>query len=162
MSGPLKLTAQIDGVELANRALALLEPAVHDRVSKVVQEDADLAVQSAKARVHNVSGELASTIRKTSSEDGLIAWVQAGEGTLRRRSRNTGVKGDKRRAKTAANDAPGVYAMVVEFGDAKRNHAPHPYMIPAVESIRAQHQAKLEAALQDAVRDATGDAGGAS
>lgn len=155
MSGPMKLTSRIDGADLVNRALALLEPAVHDRVAGIVQEDADLAVAGAKARVHNVSGELAATIRKTSSKDGLVAWVQAGEGTLRRRSRSTGVKGDKRRAKAKANEAPGVYAMVVEFGDAKRNHAPHPYMIPAVESIRPQHQAKLEEALHDAV-DAVG------
>lgn len=151
----MKLTATIDGAELAQRALSLLIPAVHDRVAAVVQDDAALAVEGAKARVHNVSGELAATIRKTSSTDGLVAWVQAGEGTLRRSARSARAKGAPRRAKTAANEAPGVYAMVVEFGDAKRNHAPHPFMIPAVESIRAQHQEKLEAALVGAVDDAS-------
>lgn len=149
---------RVTGAQLVRRALALLGTGTRDRVMGVIRDGVRRAEQEAKSRVPVDSGELRATIRTEMSADGMTGFLQAGYGTLRRRSRSTGKRKARRRVPTLENTLPGVYAMVIEFGDPRRNRAPHPYIVPAIEAVRPIVRAAVEAAVQDAVREVGGGA----
>lgn len=139
----------LDGVRQVQRSLQLLDSGTRARCIKAVDASADEAVQEAEARVPRLTEELARTIRKKTLPDGLTAFLQVGFGTLKRRSRSKLGRKSRRKPKLGPIE-PGIYAMVVEFGDAARNKPAEPYMVPAIEVTRPHHQARIAAALQGA------------
>lgn len=153
----MKITTRIDGVDLVKRSLALLEPNCRRECIAAVDESSAQSVVEAKSRVPRHSGELASTIRRAKSDDGLVAWLEVGYGSMLRR-----LKGENHKSQIAywlrryqpqqTPDLPGIYAMVVEFGDAKRNHPAHPFITPAIEAVRPAHLQRIAAAIDRAVQ----------
>lgn len=148
------ITAQVNGAKLVARALALIEPEVNAEISGMIRAAADEALQRAKANVPRNTGELASTLRVDVARSGLVAWVRAGYGSLLRRKTGTGKRKSRRRP-GATSTGLGVYAMVVEFGDARRSRRPQPYLFPAVESVRASLGQRVSAALTRATERAS-------
>jgi hypothetical protein len=146
----LKILATLDGVRRVQRSLQLLDAETRTRAAGAVDASVDEAVHEAQSRVPRRTEELARTIRKSKSKDGLAAWLQVGFGSLRRRSRSKGLRKSRRRARQLGPVEPGIYAMVVEFGDAKRNKPAEPYIVPAIEVVRPHHQARIAAALKGA------------
>lgn len=152
------ITAKVDGAKLVARALALIEPDVNAEISGLIRSAAEEALARARANVPRNTGELASTLRVRVGRTGLVAWVQAGYGSLLRRKKGTGKRKSRRAANatsTATNTGLGVYAMVVEFGDARRSRRPQPYLFPAVESVRASLRQRVDAALTRATARAS-------
>jgi hypothetical protein len=154
----MKVTTEVLGIPNVRTALRVLQPETQKRLSMEVRVTAARVVAGAKARVHVRSGELKDTIRGDSSSDGLVAFVKAGYGTLKRRSRAK--VGSKRRRRGSAKRLgpvePGIYAMVEEFGS-QTNQA-HPYMFPALEAERQDHISRSDRALKGAVAAADGAA----
>lgn len=135
----MKITATIDGADLVKRALLLLDSECHAECIAAVDESSAEMMAEASARVPVKSGVLKSTIRRTKSKDGMVAWVQVGEGTVKR-------KGDRNK--------PGVQALVIEVGSADGRHPAEPFMGPASEITRPRHEARIEAALNRAAEKA--------
>lgn len=145
------IATEVTGIRDVVNALRILQPETQERLRAVVRESATAAVAGAKSRVPVLSGELAGTIRADYTKDGLVAFVKAGFGTLKRRSRAK--VGSKRRGRARAKQLgpiePGIYAMVVEFGSTTQ--PAQPYLFPAIEAVRPGHLARAEKALHDAV-----------
>lgn len=123
------------------------------------------AETSRKAKSRPGPGELRDTIRTTYSEDGLIGYVQAGYGKLKRRSRARTERGKARAARKRRNQPGGtydlgVYAMVVEYGSPREHKAAQPYMRPARAAEYPKHLERLRAALAASVHDASQAGGG--
>lgn len=151
----MKISISIDGKRLVDRAFLLLDSECRKECIRAVDESSADAVREAKARVPKKTGELESTIRREINTDGLAAWLQVGYGSLQR-SRN----GHNERSQIAywlrhytkdpSADAPGVYAMVVNYGDAKRHHAAHPFIEPAIAAVLPRHRRRIKRALDNA------------
>lgn len=121
-----------------------------------------------KAKHRAGAGELRDTIRDEYSADGFTGFVKAGYGKLKRRSKRSAKpkkQGPERYAtfmrrlhrEALAMDAmraSGVYAMVVEYGDPRRNKPARPFMRRALSGNKAGHNARLRAALEAATRKA--------
>jgi hypothetical protein len=150
-----KFIVSIDGVRKVTRALQLMNTETKARCRTEVQASVSEAVAQAKGRVPRRTDELADTIRGVMANgDSPVGWLQAGFGSLKRRSRSRTVKGQVRarqKAKQQGPIEPGIYAMVVEFGDALRNKPAEPYINPAVEATRPHHEARIATALKGAV-----------
>lgn len=148
----MKITTRVDGIREVSTALRVLQPETQKRLRVEVATTAKEVVAGAKQRVHVRSSELKDTIRDDKSKDGLVAFVKAGYGSLKRRSRaKVGGKGGnkRRRSKQLGPVEPGIYAMVEEFGSQTR--PAHPYLFPALEAARPGHIARAERALKGAV-----------
>jgi HK97 gp10 family phage protein len=133
----MKLYLTMTGVPELRRAFANVTPEIERGLAGAVRETAIVVVAGAKSRVPVRSGELRDTIRADFTGNGLVAFIKAGYGTLRRRSRrgsSSARYAKHSRRRRAAQDAPGIYAMVVEFGSTKQ--PAHPFMFPALESAR--------------------------
>jgi len=154
MSG---LLVTVEGASHLVRALQLLNTETSARCRAAVSESLDEAASEARSRVPVDTGELKATIRTEMMTSYPKGWLEVGYGTLRRRSRSTGKRKSRRKAPTLANTQPGVYAMVVEFGDPARNKPAEPFITPAIESVRPKNTARI----RDALRGATVAAGGA-
>lgn len=172
---PIKVTATIVGNALNGfpRALSELPLDTRRRLKVDVEQAArEMAVDarrrapvstggraSRKAKNRPGPGELRDTIRmEPSRTDAPVAYVVAGTGKFRRRSKAITAKG-KRRAKAlraSAQSAPalGAYAMAVEYGSPHRGIAAGPYMRPAREAAAPKFQQRIEAALSQVVRTA--------
>lgn len=148
------IRATLTGIERTHRAIQLLNTGTRARCMQATAESLAEAKAEALSRVPRDTGELAATIRTTLAPDYPRGYLQVGYGSLRRRSRSTGARKSRRKAPTLANLMPGVYAMVVEFGDARRNKPAEPFIVPAIEVTRPHHLARIAAALQGAVTDA--------
>lgn len=149
----MKVTTEVLGVPNVRTALRVLQPETQKRLAGEVETTANRVVAGAKGRVPVLSGELEGTIRHDTSKDGLVAFVKAGYGSLKRRSRaKVGSKRRRQRAKQLGPVEPGIYAMVVEFGGQGREA--QPYLFPALEQERAGHVSRADAALRGAVQAA--------
>ena len=151
--------ATLRGAETVKASLLLLDSKTRagcydaTRTALVVVKSATLA------RVHRRSGELASTVRTSMDPDYPRGYLQIGYGSLQRR-----LKGGNHRSQIAywlrkyqpkeSADMPGVYAMVEEFGDAKRHHAAHPAVVPSIEEERPIYRQAIADVLKDAAHAA--------
>lgn len=154
----MKVSYYVDGVSQLQTSIKLLNIDVRKRVATENERTGGRVVRNAKSRVAHRTGELADTIRYEAEPgtDGLVGFARAGYGSLKRRTRQKpgiryGKKGKRKRLVQVGPVEPGIYAMVHEFGDPKRNKPARPYMFPAVEAERAGHRERVAAALQGAV-----------
>jgi hypothetical protein len=108
-------------------------------------------------RAHRVSGEMASTIRDEYSKDGLVGYAKVGYGKLLRRSKSGTAAGKARlvakRKVRGSKSGLGAYAPVVERGDPRRHHLPHPFMVPSLEAARPAIISGIEQALRGGASD---------
>lgn len=133
------------GMDRAAMKLAMIEPEVRGHVVSAIEQSTGEGLAAARARVPRFTGELESTLRRRYSRNGLIGYVEAGYGELARKGR----KGESRksRALRGMREGPqlrGIYAPVVEFRD-------HPFLVPALESIRTRHQKRVADAIRSGV-----------
>lgn len=171
-----KITALLEGVPNFLRKLELANEETRARTKAAIRRGTQAVVTAAEQRVPKRSGELAYTIRAEFATDGMVGYAKAGFGKLPRRSRASTTArraraGAKRqltaeesrlqfrlaptsRKALAAKSDLGVYAPVVERGDPRRHHRPHPYMIPALQAERPTIIDDLKQAATGAVRDA--------
>lgn len=158
------VTVTIKGLQRASDAFRMLDAESRKRVRAGVIASLAEAKAIALTLVPRRTEELAATIRTEMPPDETgvrpIGYLMAGYGSLKRRSRAKTARGKARHRKlTLANTQPGVYAMVEEFGDAKRNHAAHPYIVPAIEQTRPHHMQRMADAMKNSV-DAAARVGG--
>ncbi len=184
--GGLKVTADVTGMRSFVVALRMLDPAVRRRAAAAVRVSTESATTAARRNVpvsgpedrkakHRAGpGELRDTIRSDYAGEGLVGFVKAGQGKLKRRSKRTAAPkrlgperlrtfmGRLQREAIAmdASRASGVYAMVVEYG--AQDRPAKPYMRPAANAERGPHTARLAAALRRSVDDAATAARGVS
>jgi hypothetical protein len=131
MSG-VTVTTALAGAEQLIRALKLANPATKARVVAAIRKNTKaVAGWGDRLARRRSSGEMASTIRDTYSEDGLTGFVRVGLGKLPRRSKATTAKGITRAKGRTRKIGKGAYAPVVERGDPRRHHKAHPFLIPA-------------------------------
>lgn len=173
---PIKVTARITGNALNGFPRSLKQLSEQGRINLTAAAFAtaqDVATEarrrvrvsvvgpeSRKAKTRPGPGELRDTIRaEPSASTAPVAYVKAGMGKLRRRSRATTAKGQKRAARrkpTAANKALGVYAMAVEYGAPHRGVASRPFLRPAIHAKRNVLVARAAEALRAAAVSAGG------
>ena len=146
------------GLKQCINVFRMASPAVKRRLGVVVRSRTDAVLRGAEARVPVRSSELKDTLRASygtpSDPDALMGFVMAGYGSLKRR-----LRGGNKRSQSAywlrkyrgkmqqGPKLPGEYAMVVEFGDAKRNKPAEPYLFPALEEQRPLLIAEATAAV---------------
>lgn len=157
------MSVTVKGMQNVARSLRMLNTETRSRARVAIEASLAEAEGDAIALVPVDSGELKATIRHEMAADSPgvqpVGWLEVGYGSLRRRSRSTGKRKSRQKGVTLDNTQPGVYAMVVEFGDARRNHAAHPFMVPAVEATRPHHMERMADALKGAVQAAEDAAG---
>ena len=149
----MKLYVSMTGVPELRRAFSELTPEIERALKVAVAQTANIVELGAMSRVPVLTGELRDTIRTEYAKGGLVAFIKAGYGTLRRRSRSK--TGKRRRGKSP--QAPGIYAMVVEFGG--KNRPAHPFLFPALESARPGFEARALGALEPAIQRAVDKSG---
>ncbi len=147
----VKFSMAMQGAEQLNRALKLAVPETAARVRGAIQKNTRAIAAAARARAPKVTGEMAATIRDEYSPDGLIGYVKVGKGKLPRRSRAGTVKGRARARGRARSTGQGAYAPVVERGDPRRHHKPHPFLIPAFTARKPTAVADISHALNESV-----------
>lgn len=158
MSGP-KFNLVVEGVERAVVAFKLANEDIGRRVRARVAMTTSRVVAGAKSRVHKRSGELAGTIRGELLAGGLVGLAKVGYGTLKRRSRSV-AGGKRRRSRVQGPVQPGIYAMVVEYGDQRNNKPAEPFMYPAADAELPGYHEGLREDLRGAVVKA--ESGGSS
>lgn len=155
----MRLYIKVTGAEALSRAFGNVTPEIEKALREVVRASTIEVANGARQRVHVKSGEVKSTIREEFSQNGLVGFVRVGYGTLKRRSRSKVKR--RRSVRTPDSQAPGVYAMVLEFGSKHQNRPPHPFLFPALDAARPNFERRaqeaLEPALQEAVRAAGAD-----
>lgn len=153
----MRLYIKITGANAFSRAVGNVTPELKNAISEALHKNAEKVVEGARQRVHKKSGELAATIRDEYSPDGLVAWIRAGFGQLKRSPRS------HRRSKSGSKvqGGQGDYAAVVEFGSKTENQQPHPFLFPAFDAQRAEFlddmQHASDKALDEAVKKAGND-----
>ncbi len=150
-----KFTILLTGLEKLRTAVQLGDAATHARMERAIREGTRQVCADAVARAHRVSGEMASTIRDEYAKDGLTGYAKVGYGKLLRRSKSGTLAGKARLKATrrlhGSKSGLGAYAPVVERGDPRRHHLPHPFMIPAFEAARSSIVAGCDQALRGGV-----------
>lgn len=148
----------IVGLKQCVNVFRMASPEVKKRLKVVVHSRTDAVLRGAEARVPVRSSELKNTLRASygtpTDPDALMGFVMAGYGSLKRRLRGSNKRTQsaywlrKYRGKMQQGPKlPGEYAMVVEFGDAKRNKPAEPYLFPALEEQRPLLVAEATAAV---------------
>ncbi len=139
----------LDSAAKFAREMELLDAETKTRTKQAIERGTRAVVAKAKARAPKRSGELAYSVRAEFSKNGMVGYAKAGFGKLLRRSRAATQKGQERAQRRGeqnklnyalANNSRqalsssdiGVYAPVVERGDPRRHHRPHPFMIPSL------------------------------
>ncbi len=143
----IKITAALAGAEQLIRAIKLANPETHARVAAAIRTNTKAVTLEAKGRAPIKTGELAGTIRDEYAADGLVGFVKVGLGKLPRRSRATTARGLARAGGRARKVGLGAYAPVVERGDPRRHHQPHPFLMPAFRDRRETAMADIKTAL---------------
>jgi hypothetical protein len=140
---------QILGAKRLVRAFERADIEARRRVALAVQQTAEDVAEGARMRVPVRTGELQRTIRTVPTPNPFRWLISAGFGTLKRRSRSRTTKRRRPTAPQLGPVAPGVYAMVVEFGSqsGRARQPAQPYMFPALEAAHARHVNRLKAAL---------------
>ena len=163
-----QVTFLLEGVQQLTRALELTNANTRTAMQREVKRGTELVVAEAAQRVHRVSGQLASTIRAEYAKDGLTGYAKVGYGQLPRRSRSQNAKRierlrlrrEKNRLKlgsaTSSRQAMaaidlGAYAPVVERGDPRRHHLPHPFLYPSFDHQRPGIESGMQRALDGAI-----------
>lgn len=136
------------GAELI-RQLKLASPDAQARVKAAIQRDTKAVAAAARSAAPKVTGEMAATIRDEYSPTGMTGYVKVGIGKLRRRSKSTG----KRHRRRTVTTGPGAYAPVVERGDQRRHHLPHPFLIPAYVQRKPQIMQDITAAIDNTTKE---------
>jgi len=170
MSTGIKVSTALSGVPELLRAIKLADAATLQRTKAAIARGAAEVAARARALVPKRSGALAYSIRAEFSKNGMIGYVKAGYGTLLRRSKSSNrerlarhhkqIAGRTARfaAATTSKRALGaldlaVYAPVVERGDPRRHHRPHPFVIPALAQSVGGIVRDLERATVDGAKD---------
>lgn len=161
-------TVLLEGTLETIRAAELADIGIRTRTIAAIHAGTLAVVAGAQARVPKRTGTLAWTIRAEFSKDGLTGYAKAGYGTLLRRGKSRSALAiDKQlrkladhrlqarlapssRSGLAASDV-GVYAAVVERGDARRHHPAHPFMIPAFKAEEVAINMSIMAAVDEGV-----------
>ncbi len=146
-----KAGAALVGAEQLNRALKLAIPHVAANMRAAIEKNTKAIASAAKARAPHLTGELANTIRDEYSQDGFAGFVKVGKGKLPRRSRAVTAKGQTRAKGRQRKTGQGAYAPVVERGDPRRHHKPHPFLIPSFTARKPTAMADISHALNDGV-----------
>ncbi len=149
----VKITSTLAGAEQLIRALKLSVPSTKARVVAAIKKNTKAIAVHAISKAPKVTGEMASTIRDTYSEDGLTGFVRVGLGTLPRKSKATTIKGLKRAKNRKRKVGRGAYAPVVERGDPRRHHKAHPFLGPSYDEDKPTAIADIKAALDNTVKD---------
>lgn len=138
----IKIGLLLTGVPQLQRALELADPKTRAATKIVIRRGTEAVVADAKRRIHSVSGELASTVRGEYSDDGMIGYVKVGYGKLPRRSRASTAERQahlaRARKRSSTKTGKGAYGPVIERGDPRRHHRPHPFVMPALADHRAE------------------------
>lgn len=136
-----KITTILEGVPRFVRQLQLADVATRERTIAAVKRGTQRVAAAARSRAPVKSGEMASTIRDEYSKDGLVGFVKVGFGKLPRRSRASTIakqqKLAKKRRARGTRAGKGSYAPVVERGDPRRHHRPHPFVMPAFNAEKS-------------------------
>lgn len=131
----IKILTLLEGVPELIRRIELTDAATRVGTVAAIQRGTKRIAADARQRAPKVTGEMASTIRDEYSKDGLTGYVKAGFGKLPRRSRAAAAARQNRlasrRSAKGTKAGKGSYAPVVERGDPKRHHKPHPFVMPA-------------------------------
>lgn len=166
------------GFQKAALNMKILNPATRARVREAISETT-VAIAAHARQLVPVSteasrkaagrpgpGELRDTIRESMSATGLVGYVHAGYGDVKRRSRRRSTRAPsqnvprlatferrQRRAALAAQSEMGIYAMVVEYGNPHRGVPARPFLRPAFEKERAAHIDRIRKALEGAIQE---------
>jgi hypothetical protein len=155
----VKIGLLLTGVPELQRALELANSGNRERSKAAIRRGAQAVAADARRRINTISGELASTVRDEYSEDGLVGFVKVGYGKLPRRSRASTLERQAhlktKRKRAGVKAGKGSYGPVVERGDPRRRHKPHPFLIPALQ----QHRATIVSELAQATTDSGSAAG---
>jgi hypothetical protein len=142
-----------------NRAIKLTDKTTRTNVVSAIARGTRAVTQGAITRAPKRSGELSSSIRDEYSKSGLTGYVKAGYGKLQRRSKSVRAERvsrlkARRRAEKAKNSRGalreiqlGVYAPIIERGDARRNRNPMPFLYPALKAERPTIQTDIGRAM---------------
>ena len=141
------------GADQLKRALQLAKPKTQARFKVAIQKNTKAIAVKAKAAAPKVTGEMASTIRDEYTNDGMVGLVKVGEGKLPRRSKAKTAAGQKRAKARKRKVGKGAYAPVVERGDPKRKHKPHPFLVPSFSSQKSTAISDMTHALNDTVKE---------
>jgi hypothetical protein len=168
----VKVTATVEGLSDLRNALRMLNPEVERRAKAAVVETTEIVTSSAranapvsgpedrKAKNRLGAGELRDTIRSEYSKEGWVGYVKAGYGKLMRRyhsaerkaiakaKRGARVRRARSMAQLVKAMQAGSYAMVVEYGDPKRNKPARPFMRRAFWPEKGRHVERIRAALR--------------
>lgn len=149
MAGRVGLAMEILGAKRLMRVFSNASLEARQRVAHAVKVTAEEVAQGARLRVPKRTGELMRTIRTVPTSSPFRWLVSAGFGSLKRRSRSRTTKRRRPTAIQLGPVAPGIYAMVVEFGSqAGRARQPaQPFMFPAIAAARPHHIARVRQAL---------------
>jgi hypothetical protein len=152
------VTTLLAGSEQLIRALKLSVPKTKARVVAEIHKHTSAIAAKAKAGAPRVTGELAGTIRDEYSQDGLVGFVKVGFGKLPRRSRAATIAGIARAKGRVRKVGRGAYAPVVERGDPRRHHLPHPFLDPPYQADKPKAIADITPALNDSMNDIASEA----
>lgn len=141
------------GAEELTRALKLANPRTRARVVAVIKHNTQIVAAKAEAAAPKKTGELASTIRAEFSKDGLVGFVKVGYGKLPRRSKAETVKGKARAKGRSRKTGKGAFAPVVERGDPRRHHFPHPFLVPGFTAQKPTAIRDINHALNESVKE---------
>ncbi len=133
------------------RELKLAVPATNARVVAVIGRHTESVASKAKSAAPHVTGELAGTIRAEYAANGLTGYVKVGLGKLPRRSKAATIAGIARAKGRVRKVGLGAYAPVVERGDPRRHHLPHPFLQPAFEADKPTAITDIDHALNDSM-----------
>jgi len=149
----VKVSSALAGAEQLIRAVKLADPRTRARVAAAIKQNAQAIAVNATARAPKKTGEMASTIRVEipESANGLVAFVRVGQGKLPRRSKAATAKGIARAKGRKRKVGKGAYAPVVERGDPRRGHKPHPFLIPAYQQDVPKAKEDIKHALDSGV-----------
>jgi HK97 gp10 family phage protein len=154
----VKVTTLLGGAEQLSRALKLSKPKTKARVVATIHAHTSAIAAKARAAAPRVTGEMAGTIRDEYANDGLVGFVKVGYGKLPRRSKAqtiAGLASAKGRTKKVGR---GAYAPVVERGDQRRNHQPHPFLDPAYQAEKPKAITDIDHALNSSVQEIANEA----
>jgi hypothetical protein len=152
------VTMLLEGAEQLTRALKLAVPKTKARVVAQIHKHTAAIAAKAKAGAPRLTGELASTGRDEYSQDQLTGFVKFGYGKLPRRSKAATIAGLARAKGRVRKTGKGAYAPVVERGDPRRHHLPHPFLDPPYQAEKPAAIADISHALNDSMNDIASEA----
>lgn len=169
----LRMQVVLEGAPELIRRVQLMETRQRERTKGAIRRGTHNVVTRAQRLVPKRTRELESTIRAEFSRDGMVGYAKAGYGQLLRRSKSSSQSVRFKKAKARREERQlqlrlantskqafsvadlGIYAMVVEFGDRKRNKPRRPFMNPAFAQETPAIRKDLQQALQKSADEVT-------